>query len=175
MKTFILALVTSVLSIQGLIAQDKSTQLQENNLKSMLENLGYDPKPVALEHNRTGYYITIKFQGYDASMFMQISPNNQNVWGTIQLSELTPEQATESGRLVKLLQLNQKFGPCHFYIRPDGKMICITRAIGNKNVAAKDVREQIESLINTASDTIPDWNTKNWKSTVKAPNMTDRR
>ena len=169
-KTLMAALMVTLFCFNPAKAQNKPAAgaMTEEGLKTMLENLGYEPKEAPLSGNRMGYWITVKFKGQNASLFMQLSPSGANVWSTFDVAELKPEHKDNGARLTKLLQLNQKYGPCHFYIRPDGNMISLTRALFNKNVTAKDLRENIDDLISTATLTVDDWNTNTWTATTTA-------
>ncbi|MCE9529543.1 MAG: hypothetical protein K8T89_00150 [Planctomycetes bacterium] len=162
-KTLLAALVISFFSLGGAQAQTKpATALSETELKEKLESLGHDVKPVALNNNRTGYYIDVTFKGQKASMFVQVSPSGSYVWGTLDLADLKPEHAAEGARLFKLLQLNQAEGPNHFYVTPDGKRLCITRGLFNKSLTTKELREHIDGLLGAATATVDHWNVTTW-------------
>ena len=169
-KTLMAALMVTLFCFNSAKAQNKPATgaMGEGDLKTMLDNLGYDPKDAPLSGNRTGYFITVKFKGQNASMFMQISPSGSNVWSTFDMAELKPEHKDNGARLTKLLQLNQKYGPCHFYIHPNGNMLSLTRCLFNKNITPKELREHIEEVISTATATIDDWNTQTWNAPTTA-------
>lgn len=166
MKTIKMLAVAMMISLFGAGAAQAQNKpegaLDEAGLKAMLEQLGYDLRPVSLSGDRTGYYIKVPFQGQQAEMFMQVSPNGANIWATLNLAEIKPEHHLEGSKLIRLLQLNQVHGPCHFYVTPSGKMLCLTRGLFNKDLNAKELRQHIESLLNTATTTIPDWDTAKW-------------
>lgn len=163
-KTLAAALMLSLFCGFGVARSQTKTasQLDETGLKTVLENLGHEVTPAPLSGNRTGYWINVIFQGQKAQMFVQISPSGGNIWGTLNLAELKPEHHQEGARLIRLLQLNQKHGPCHFYVHPNGKTICLTKALTNNALASRDIREHIEMLLDVATQTIADWDTAKW-------------
>ena len=170
MKTLAAALMFTLFAAGMAQAQTKpANAIDEAGLKKMLEDLGYDIKPVKLSGERTGYYVGIKFKGFDADMLVQISPNGANIWGTLTLAELKSEHNAEGSRFIKLLQLNQKHGPSHFYVTPSGKHICLTRCLYVKGISNKELKALIEGLVSTAEQTTDDWDTNKWGTQANAP------
>ena len=168
MKTFKTLTAALLLTLAGMsMAQAQSKPatgaMTEAELKERLISLGYEPKDAPLSNNRMGYWINVPFKGQQASMFMQLSPSGANIWSTMNLAEIKPEHSTEGARFIKLFQLNQKHGPSHFYVTPDGKTICITRCLFNKNITAKELREHIDSLLDVTTQTTDNSNTNAWK------------
>lgn len=177
MKTFATALMLALFTTGMAQAQSKpANAIEENSLKSMLENLGYEPKEIKYTDNRTGYSIQVKFKGYDAEMRIVLSPSGSNVWGVLNLAELKSEHNAEASRFVKLLQLNLTHGPCHFRISSDGKYLTLARGMFAKGLTAKELREHIEELLSTAEKTVEHWDVTKWTAapapdTVKALEM----
>lgn len=169
-KTLAAAAMFTLFAASFALAQSKpANAIDEKVLKTMLEGLGYDPEPVKLSGDRTGYNIKVSFKGYDATMFMQISPSGTFVWGTLNLATIKSEHYAEGSRLFKLLQLNQVHGPCHFYITPSGKMLCLTRGLFIKGITNKDLKDHIDGLLSVAEQTVEHWDTNKWGTPAPAP------
>lgn len=172
-KTIAIALMFTAFAAGVARAEDKQDKpagvLDDNSLKTMLENLGYEPKPIKYQNGRTGQRIKVAFKGFDAEMDVSLSANNANVWGVLNVAELKSEHHADGSRFIKILQLNLTHGPCHFRISKDGKYITLARGMTNRIIVAKDLKGHIDDLLSTAEQTAEYWDTSKWTAQPPAP------
>lgn len=171
MKTLAAVLMLTLFGAGMARADDKPAGvLDDNGLKTMLENLGYEPKPIPLKNGRTSYLIKVAIAGYATTdMEIKLSDDNTMVWGFLGLTELKSEHTANAPRLVKILQLNMNYGPCHFRIEPNGTSLFVVRGTPNKAITAKDLKNHIDSLVSAASDTSEHWDSRKWNAAAPKP------
>src|SRR5262245_60913541 len=64
--------------------------LTDESLKTMLENVGYQPK-VEKVGNSNHYCITVQSGGIQFAVSLQISPNKEKLWAIVAVADLAPD------------------------------------------------------------------------------------
>ena len=141
-------------------------QINAEQLQEMLENLGYDVKVEKLASGNTLHWIKIKNKGSTYEVNVNISPSKTKLWTSVGLADVKPEHLAQADRMVKLLELNQKTGPTHFYYYAVHKMIYAAKPMDNRGVTAKLLREHLEDLMTQLATTEEHWDVSKWTTTA---------
>lgn len=173
-KTLLAALMISMFSLNAARAEPKADepkpaqgatipgQLTPDSLKEMLTNLGYDFDVEKTTNGNFLHFVKVARKGMNYEVNVNISSNKQKLWCSVALADVKPEHATQSDKLLKLLELNQKIGPSHFYYYPPHKMFYIAKPMDNRGITAKLLRENIDSIMETVVTYETDWNVAKW-------------
>ena len=140
-------------------------------LKTILINLGYDPKEEKVGDSVI-YWIAVQRGGLKYNVNVNISPNGQNVWATVPLVAVPANTELPAARLLKLLELNQTtVGPSHFVYSALNKQIYLNRALENREVTPKMVRTMLDQVTGVSESTREYWDISKWTEmkTVAAP------
>ena len=127
----------------------------------MLDNLGYDYRVEKTKGN-TLHFIKISRKNLIYEVNVNISPSKSKLWTSVGLADIKPEHAAQSEKLLKLLELNQKIGPSHFYYYAPHKMVYITRPMDNRAITAKLLREHIDELMEQIVANEEHWDSRKW-------------
>jgi hypothetical protein len=137
-------------------------------LGETLDLLGFDYQATKNPEGRVvGYKVQVERDGHRHSVFIEFNRDNSIIWVQAMLRELKSEDRADGSRLFKLLELNDKIGPCHFFVTGGGKVLAMGLARDNKSVTAKDLRRQIDLLLGCALALENEWNPG--KSNMPAP------
>jgi hypothetical protein len=149
----------------------QSAAMTDAQLKEMLELLGYDVQEDKSSSNPT-YTIKVVRKNLTYTLTVSLSGSKTKLWASSALAELKTEHASQPDKLLKLLELNQKIGPSHFYYYDKFKMIYIAKPMDNRGVTAKLLREHIDELMEQIIANEPFWDVRKWSAV--AANKTEK-
>jgi len=177
-KTLLAALFLSCLSLSATARGDEAkpaiaksadgSSLNAESLKEMLTVLGYDFEIVKGASGGNIHYVKFVRNGMKYDVNVNIAPNGSKLWASVALADLTPEQGAQSDKLLKLLEVNQKIGPAHFYYYVPHKMIYLARPMDNRAVTAKLLREHLEAVMDAVVANETTWNSEKWTPNTTA-------
>ncbi len=136
--------------------------LTAQSLKVMLSNLGYEVREEKTADSLI-YWITVIRGSVTYNIDMNISPNGEKIWAMVPLADVPANVELPSARLLKLLELNQTMvGPSHFVFVPVTKQIYLNRALENRGVTPKLLRELIDRVTSYCDTTREFWEVSKW-------------
>jgi hypothetical protein len=128
--------------------------LTEESLKTMLTNLGYAPTESKGSNGNTLFYIKVTRGNTEYSPFVCLSPSKTKIWVQAYLGDMNADEGT---RALKLLELNLKTGPSHFVYTPADKKVYLFSPRDNRGFTPKDLKEQIETMLDHCESTKEFW------------------
>jgi hypothetical protein len=129
--------------------------LTEESLKTTLVNLGYEPEAAKSTNGVTLYYIKVKRGNMTYNPYICLSPSKTKIWAQTSLGDMTEADGAQA---LKLLELNLKIGPSHFVYIPADKTVYMFSPMDNRGVTPKELKDQIERLIDNCESTKEVWN-----------------
>jgi hypothetical protein len=136
-----------------------------DELGKMLKDMGYQFQTQRLDNGAVIYQLTIKSNGMNVPMDVELSKDGTKVWLTVWFRQLGPNESIPSDVMTKMLESNGRFGPCFFSIST-GRQPFLGLPLDNRNLASEDVRRQIDIFIQVYQQTEPLWNTNKWNPQV---------
>jgi hypothetical protein len=114
--SLVLCLVVAVLkSSSG--AQSAPDVLDPSALKTMLANLGYEPKNISKD-DKPKYEIQTKTEKFNVPVGCEISPSTNYIWLTVKLGDNTATKPHEA-----LLKANAEIQPTQFYVTKSNSLM----------------------------------------------------
>lgn len=130
--------------------------IDRKQLRSMLEQLGYDVKDIVKDAGKEKYSSTFTRDGLDIPIGYEISPSESYIWLTVNLGD-APDAASASNNA--LLKQNSKIQPSFFYITDSGRLMAAL-AVENRGVTNALIRLRSESLAANVGKTKEIWQKK---------------
>lgn len=136
----LLFLVAGSLSLMGF--RQQSGQVERKQLKTILEQLGYQVTDLETAEGKEKYSVTVSQDDLNIPIGVEMSSNGNYIWLTCNLGA-APTEA--SPKCFALLKQNGKVQPCQFYITESGKLM-MGLPVENKEVSNAVIRQKIESI-----------------------------
>ena len=146
-------LLVSALAFFGFDRYQTCNPITRAQLKEMLTQLGYEPKPLVTDPGKEKYEVTITREGLDIPIGCEISGNEKFVWLTVNLGNAQPDNTTRS---ISLLRQNAKSQPSHFYVTEAGKLM-MGLPVENKGVTNANLRERLETIASRVGESKALW------------------
>jgi hypothetical protein len=142
-----------------------SQKLSDATLKAMLENMGYTPTTVKTTGGGELFRIKAERQGVTYTVSVGLSSDREKLWFTVFLNGNLPKDGKIAAPLLlKLLQLNDEIGPCHFFIKPAGLYMGLP--IDNIDVTPVTVRANLDIILGDCTQTRANWQIQDWATTT---------
>lgn len=141
------------------IVQPVARQLTLEELGSMLDMLGYSPKPYNNKDGKlAGYDLEFPFADWTMRMSVSLSFNKTNIWVNTNIQTLTDLAAVRVEGLLKLLAENNKVWPAYvYYTEGTRPALRLALPIPNSNVTAAVLRTKINDFSNNIKRLIILW------------------
>ena len=142
-----LALLCS-LAIRPAAAQ----QLDDAGLKTMLDGLGYEPKPLT-----KGFLIAIKSGEWTYNMQLTLSPDKTKLGINANLGSVDDIDAVPASKWMALLVSNGDIDPSDFYFDKNVKKVYLHRTLDNRAITPAYLRDQVQHFTDNIHDTADLW------------------
>lgn len=148
-----LAAVACYPSIAGAQADDQ--KLDAAKLKTMISNLGYEPKDLNTEAGKEKYEVPVTKGGFNIPIGAEISPSKNYIWLTISTGLKEEDEAfkTKAGNLLKN---NGRIQPSFFYVTSKG-FVMLAYPMENHHVTPAWLKKCIEKVSDDLVSTKDDW------------------
>ena len=146
------ALCGSLVFLPFVHRDDEPSALDNAGLQSMLDNMGYSPKPLS-----NGYLISIKQDSWTYNMQLLLSSDGSKIGMNANLGVVEDPSTITSDQWRTLLEKNEDVDPSSFYFDKENKKLYIHRALDNRQVTPAFMRKQIENFCSNIHDTSDEW------------------
>lgn len=135
----------AVVAIPGAAtAQSEDQTLTGPEIKTMIKNMGYEPKDLNTEVGKEKFEVLLAKDGFDVPIAFEVSASKRYIWLTVFLGEVA--KVTEfNARAPKILNQNFKIQPCFFYTTDKGNFM-MAIAVDNRNATSAVLRQRIEKI-----------------------------
>lgn len=149
----LLSIVAAIAALVALCGFVQDTQITRPQLRSMLEQLGYEVKDLVKDAGKEKYTVTVTRGGLDIPIAYEISSNNGYIWLTVNLGDAPSESSSKNAAL---LRQNGKIQPCQFYVTEKG-LLMMGFPVENKNVTNALLRQRTDTIADNVSKTEDIW------------------
>jgi hypothetical protein len=137
--------------------------LSDKDVGELLKKLGYTPEVHKLPPNDALLYLVkIEHKGLTVSLNVERSVDGSKVYLSVWFKPLEKDEQIPSDVLVKMLEANSKFGPCHFSMLGQARQLYLAMPLDNRNLTPEEVQRQIGVFLNVVAETEPIWNSAKW-------------
>lgn len=126
--------------------------LTEENLKQMLDNMGFEPKKVG-----NGYQISIKRDTWTFYIHLILSGDKSKIGLNANLGLVENPDAVTAEQWKNLLISNGNIDPSFFFFDKDSKRLYLHRVLDNRGITPSFFRQQIENFCANIKDTGDLW------------------
>lgn len=156
LMTFSLFAAISVLLLPSVAdAQTGTAQLDYAGLKSMVKNMGYEPKDLDKTPGKEVAEFTVKGPKLTLYITTEVSSSKSYVWLTVSFGK-TSEIKNFSARLENLLKENAMIQPGQFFISKGG-YLKYALPLENRGIDAALLRKRIDKVVEDVEDTAGVW------------------
>lgn len=127
-------------------------ELSNDSLKTMLDNMGYEPKALS-----KGYLLVIKQDTWTLNMQVVLSGDSRKLGLNANLGKVEDPSSVTADQWMKLLISNGDIDPSAFYFDKDQKKLYLHRSFDNRAVTAASLRREIENFAGNIRSTAPLW------------------
>lgn len=152
-KSVFLLGIALVTLFSGFKNQDTCNPITSAELKTMLQQLGYEVKDIEASVGKEKYSITMTTGGLDIPIALELSSSTKYIWLTVYLAMA---DASNGSKSFGLLQQNGLIQPSQFYITSSGKLM-IGLPVENKAVSNAVLREKLDLLSSKVNSTKSYW------------------
>ena len=115
--------------------------LTEDTLKTVLDNMGYEPKKLT-----KGYLIAIKQDTWTLNMQIVLSPDGRKVGLNSNLGAVEDPASIQASQWMNLLIANGNIDPSAFYFDKDQKKLYLHRSFDNRAITPASLKKEIENF-----------------------------
>ncbi|HLK61345.1 MAG TPA: hypothetical protein VKU00_32645 [Chthonomonadaceae bacterium] len=126
--------------------------LNDESLKQMLENMGYEPKKLT-----KGYLIVLKQDSWTLNMQIVLSGDTEKMGLNANLGKVEDPSGVSASQWMDLLISNGDIDPSAFYFDKDQKKLYLHRSFDNRAVTPAVLRKQIENFADNIRKTEALW------------------
>lgn len=126
--------------------------LNNDGLKTMLTNMGYEPKPLS-----KGFLISQKLDTWTVNMQVVLSGNLGKIGMNANLGQIEKLEDIPSDKWLALLVSNGDVDPSAFYVDRQQKKLYLHRSIDNRAITPAFLREQIDAFCGNVKSTAELW------------------
>ncbi len=141
----------------------------KRELAEILKDIGCKITSTEKVKDNNLFWAEYKRGGRTIVFYSCLSPSKSRIWVNLPLVALDEESAARHPeKLVRLLRLNQEFGPNHFQMSKTD--LYLSGSVENRGVENHHIRDLLERLIDNMEDSRRDWEfewTKPTTSTTK--------
>jgi hypothetical protein len=126
--------------------------LTDDGLRTMLDGMGYEPKPLS-----KGFLIAVKRGTWTLNTQLVISPNTERIGMNANLGIVENPDAITAAQWKALLVSNEDIDPSAFYFDATQKKLYLHRVMDNRGMTPAILRTQIENFCTNMMDTSELW------------------
>jgi hypothetical protein len=131
---------------------EEPAALDNDSLKTMLDNMGYSPSPLS-----KGYLIAIKQDTWTYNMQLVLSPNGTKLGINANLGKVDDPTAVTADQWRILLEKNGDIDPSAFYFDKDQGKLYLHRTLDNRDLTPAIIRDQVTNFCSNIHDTESVW------------------
>ena len=134
------------------------------SLKKMLDDMGYDfkeDKGTDSKGSWDRYLVTVPSGGRNWPIFVEISPNQENLWLSVVLAKAPDPKNVPREILEAMLKANDPLGPCYFALDRLGYFMMF-QPMTNRGVTPKMLRQRLELIAGNVLKYENVWNPAKW-------------
>ena len=146
------ALCSSLVFMPFMAKHDDAAKLDDDSLKTMLDNMGYAPTNLS-----KGYLISVKRDTWTYNMQLVLSEDQSRLGLNANLGEVDDPSTVTSDQWRNLLEKNSDIDPSDFYYNKDQKKLYLHRVLDNRALTPEILRTQIDNFCSNIHDTADDW------------------
>jgi len=133
--------------------QDDAAKLDNDSLKSMLDNMGYAPKALS-----SGYLISVKRDSWTYNMQLVLSDDQTKLGINANLGSVDDTSTVTADQWRTLLEKNESVDPSSFYFSKDQHKLYLHRVVDNRAITPEVLRVQVDHFCSDIHDTSDSWN-----------------
>jgi hypothetical protein len=137
------------------------------NLQQLGDALSSYEKNTITDNGQTIYSITVPRGKWNLNFIISLSPNGSVIWMTNGLTQMPDAKKVSVDALANVLKKNTEIGPIFFSIAGDS--LRMNDPVPNFNLTPEKLKQQIDDLAKTVTDTADLWSTDTLSGTA-APN-----
>ena len=126
--------------------------LTNDDLKTMLSNLGLEPKPLS-----KGFLLAIKRDTWTINMQIVLSPDLTKLGLNANLGKIDNPETVTAEQWKNLLISNGDIDPSAFYFDKDQGKLYLHRSMDNRDVSPSFLRKQIDNFADNVKSTADLW------------------
>ena len=173
-STFVSVLVVIVVAAQQPVRAEK-TVLSHASMKTMLENMGFEPTEKTFSNGENYYEIRIQRGAWNYSL--DVNANSPKmVYVSMSFGLYTGKiEDFPKDKLVALLAENQNTMYSHFlYLKETNKFRLLSRLL-NGSITPVILRRALNEMVNVADRTEHLWNPKKWTNSTQSEQGDDKK
>jgi hypothetical protein len=140
--------------------------LTPHTLPGFLTQMGYEHEARRLPSGDLDCIVTVRRDGWNVMISVNISPNRANLWLTMALGEIPPNTNDHATRFLRLLQASWETAPAFFACHRMSNALCLMRSLENRSVSPAVFRQAMDDLIAEARRMAAWWDIANWQRPV---------
>lgn len=129
------------------MAQTTSHALDDASLKTMLDGLGYDVKPL-----NSGFLITYSVDTWSLYVQVVLSPDGTKLGLNANLGQVDDLSTISAKKWLELLEANGRIDPSAFYVDEANRKLYLHRVMDNRDVTPALLRGQFENFVKNITD-----------------------
>ena len=133
-------------------AQTTGAALNDASLKTMLDGLGYEIKPLS-----KGFLVTSKVDTWSLYVQAVLSPDGTKLGLNANLGDVKDLSAIPAKKWLDLLVSNGQIDPSTFYVDRDTKKLYLHRVLDNRSITPVVLRSQLQNFTNDIIKTADLW------------------
>ena len=145
----------------------KATRLTDDQLKEMLDRMGYEYKIEAGNGKQPNIYmLKVERDGWTYYLNVSLSFDGSLIWLFAPLKDLPPADKVPAERMEKIFAMTTNLGPAFFSLNKS-RWLYLNVTLVNKDVTAIKLRSEIDLVLSYVRATEDLWNSAKW--TTEAP------
>jgi hypothetical protein len=138
--------------------------LSDDGLGDVLRQLGHQPEITKLSTGRLIHRVKIQKEGITLLLDVERSSDGNKVWLSTWFKQLVPEQQIPAEVMLKMLDANSLYGPCHFQYNAPSRQLVLALPLDNRGLTKTEMQRQIAVFADVFRITEPLWNSAKWSS-----------
>jgi len=148
----LLVLLVGIGSMTRAADAPKDGGLTDDGLKTMLDNMGFEPKALS-----KGYLIAVKRDDWTFNIQLVLSGDGTKLGFNSNLGAVEDPDSITAKQWRALLVANSDIDPSSFYFDEKQKKLYIHRALDNRAITPDFLRKQIDSFVGNIKSTSDLW------------------
>ena len=133
--------------------QDSQEQIDQKQLRTMLQELGYEVKDLVTDPGKEKYTVTITTGGLDIPVGYEISPSKNYIWLTVNLGAPFEDASPKN---IALLKDNATIQPAFFYVTKSN-LLMMGLPVDNRGLTNAIMRQRTDFIAGKAVSTQSSW------------------
>ena len=127
--------------------------IDRKQLKEMLGQLGYTVSDLDTTAGKEKYAVTVQRGGLNVPVALELSPNGNFIWLTVNLGMAKGDNAAYN---YNLLKKNADIQPYQFYITKSDKLM-MGFPMANQGVTNASLKDRLDGIVDKVVETKTDW------------------